>query len=128
SAILESFAARNDLALATRQCAVLALAALALSLPLLVASLRGLAFPTAARAPRKASLRRVAPASAAVAWAFLGVSSLLVVPALGLALPLWRAPPAALAGAFEAAFAPASATALDSLGYALGAGALAVAV
>jgi len=124
-AILESFAARNDLVLASRQSAALALAALALSLPLLLASARGHLRLTLAHTPRKASLRLVAPASAGTAIGFLCVSTLLMLPAVGLALPLWHAPSTSLAGAFEVAFARASDTAFDSLGYALGAGALA---
>ena len=125
AAILESFAARGDIALASRQCAALSLAALALSLPLLIASLRGLGLSALTRVPRRASLRSVAPASACTAFALLAVSAGLVLPAVGLALPLWREPSPSLARAFEAAFGRASETALDSIGYALGAGALA---
>jgi len=123
-AILESFAARNDLVLASRQSAALALAALSLSLPLLLASARGLALLTFARSPLNTSLRSVAPASATTTIGFLCVTTLLMLPAAGLTLPLWHAPSTSLAGAFEAAFARASDTALDSLGYALAAGAL----
>jgi hypothetical protein len=104
AAILESFAARGDLALASRQCAVLAVAALALSLPLLAASLRGLGLATLTRVPRRASLRGVTPASTCTALALLSVSALLILPALGLALPLWHGPSSSLASAFGLAF------------------------
>ncbi len=124
--ILESFAARGDLAFASRQCAVLALAALALSVPLLVTSLKGLGLATLTRVPRRAALRAVAPASACTRIALLSGSALLIFPGVGLALPLWREPTASLARAFEVALGRASETALDSLGYALGASALSV--
>jgi ABC-type Fe3+ transport system permease subunit len=124
-AVLESFAARNDLALASRQCAALALTALALSLPLLAASLRGLALATLTRVPRAASLHSVGLAPACTTLAFLAVNALWILPAAGLALPLGREPLDSLAPAFGAAFARASDTALDSLGYTLGASALA---
>jgi iron(III) transport system permease protein len=122
SEILTSFAARHDYALAGRQCAVLTALVLAFAVPLAWLAAPRLATEMLARSSRRVQRARSSWTSAASASLMLLILAGTTAPVLGLTLPVLRG------GDFSRAWGDVARTAGNTIGYALGAGAVATTI